>query len=320
MRKDCESFTKKCGPCQLYGTIAHRPPTKLTSLTSPCPFYMWGMDFVGQLPKSLGHKKFIIVDIDYHTKWVEAKALARIKEIDVINFFMENIVYRFGVPRIMVKNNGTQFVGGDIERTFEQLKIQHFKASVAYPQGNGQVEITNKVILQGIKKRLTEGDRLWVDELPKVFWSYRTTPMTSTGQTPFKMVYGTEAVLPIEVNLDSTRLQHFDAEKSSEGLRLNCDLVEEVRDSTHLRLDKYQERTTKYFNSKIKPRKFEVNDLVLSKAAISKLNNVSKLSAPWEGPYKITKIIRTCTFVLAHLDGSPVPSTWNAVHLKKFYQ
>ncbi|XP_074347370.1 uncharacterized protein LOC141686219 [Apium graveolens] len=181
---------------------------------------------------------------------------------------------------MIVIDNGTQFVGSEIEKTFEQLKIQHFKASVAYPQYNDQVKITNKAILQGIKKRLAEANRLWVDELPNVLWSDRTTPRNLTGKNPFKMAYGTEAVLLVEVTLDSARLQHFNAEESSTGLRLNCDLVEELRDSIHLKVSRYQERTAKYFNSKVKPRGLEVNNLVLGEAAVSQPIKVSKLSPP----------------------------------------
>ncbi|WOG87731.1 hypothetical protein DCAR_0206962 [Daucus carota subsp. sativus] len=112
------------------------------------------MDLVGPLPKCSGQKQFLIVAIDYFTKWVEAKPLARIREVEVIHFFMESIVFRFGVPRIIVTDNGSQFTGKDFEEALAQLKISHIKSLVAYPQANGQVEITNKAIMQGIKKRL----------------------------------------------------------------------------------------------------------------------------------------------------------------------
>lgn len=94
---------------------------------------MWGMDVVGPLPKCTGQKQFIIVAIDYSTKWVEAKALAQIREVEVVQFFMEYIVFRFGVPRIIVTDNISQFTGKTFEEALEQLKINHLKASVAFP-------------------------------------------------------------------------------------------------------------------------------------------------------------------------------------------
>lgn len=159
MRKYCEEYTKKCKPCQLYNTMNHKSSTSFSSVTSPSPFFIWGIDLVSPLPKGPGQKKFIIVAICYYTKWVEAKPLARIREIEVIEFFMGFFIFRFDVPWIVVTDNGLQFVSIDFEKVLSNLKIQHSKASVAYPQSNGQVEITKKAILQGIKKRLAEANR-----------------------------------------------------------------------------------------------------------------------------------------------------------------
>ena len=214
MRKDCEEYAKKCEPCQLFGSVNHRPSVAFSPSLTPCPFYMWGMDLVGPLPKCSGQKQFIIVAVDYYTKWVEAKALARIREKEVVQFFMDFIVFRFGVPRVVVTDNGSQFIGKDFEEALSQLKIKHLRSSVAYPQANGQVEVTNKTILQGLKKRFLEVGKNWVDELPNVLWGYRTTPKTATGETPFRLAYGTEAVLPVEISMGSPRVEMFTPESS----------------------------------------------------------------------------------------------------------
>ena len=275
---------------------------------------------MGPLPKAAGQKQFLVVAVDYHTKWVEAKALARIRETEMIQFFMEFIVFRFGVPRIVVTDNGTQFTGKDFETTLTQLEIKHIKSSVAYPQANGPVEITNKIILQGLKKRLLDAKTDWVDELPNVLWGYRTTPCSTTGETPFRMVYGTEAVLPLEISMGSARVQHFSPQSSEEGLKANIDLIEETRSKAQFKVAQYQQKKASYFNSKVKTREFQVNSLVLREAAASMPAKASKMSAPWEGPYKVIQVVRPGTYRLTNMDGTPVPSTWNAVHLKKFYQ
>lgn len=159
MRQDCENFTRCCEPYQKYGSVSHRPSVSFNPMTTLCPFYMWGIDLVGLLPKSSKQCKFIIVAVDYFTKWVESKPLAMIREIEAVNFFMEQIVFRFGVPRVVSTNNGSQFIGERWTNTMSELDIHHVKASVAYPQANGQVEITNKAILQGLKKRLLEASK-----------------------------------------------------------------------------------------------------------------------------------------------------------------
>lgn len=206
-----------------------------------------------------------------------------------------------------------------MEKTLAELEIKHVKSSVAYPQSNGQVEITNKAILQGLKKRLVEAEGNWVDELPNVLWSHRTSPRTPTGETPFRMAYGTDAVLPVEIGVRTLQVDKFSPQSSDEGLRLDNDLLEESRDSTHFKVCQYQDKVAKYYNSTIKLREFKVGDLVLRESASSMPSKMSKLSPPWEGPYRVAKVVRPGTYRLETLNSSLIPNTWNAIHLKKFY-
>lgn len=93
----------------------------------------------------------------------------------------------------------------------EGLGIRLRIASVAYPQANGQAEASNRTILHGLKTRLEEAKGAWVDELPTILWAYRTTSRVSTGETPFNLVYGTEALIPVEVAIGSPRLNAYEA-------------------------------------------------------------------------------------------------------------
>lgn len=154
-----------------------------------------------------------------------------------------------------------------------------------------------------------------MDELPNVLWSHRTTPKASTGESPFKLAYGTEAVLPVEISIGSSRIQDFNIKSSEEGLRLNNDLLEETRDSTLLKMAKYQQKVSNYCNTKSKKKGFSLNDLVLRESSASMPSKLNKMSPPWEGPYKTAKVLRPGTYRLAHLDCSPVQNAWNASHL-----
>ncbi|XP_073137334.1 uncharacterized protein [Henckelia pumila] len=151
------------------------------------PFAQWGMDLVGPFPPATGQIKFLIVDVDYFTKWVEAEPLAKISERDVINFLWKNIVCRFGIPKTLVSDNGTQFSGAKIKDWCKGLSIKQFFTSVGNPQANGQTEVTNRTILQHLKTRLGNAKGKWEDELPSVLWAYRTTPRSSTGESPFNL-------------------------------------------------------------------------------------------------------------------------------------
>ncbi|XP_074359837.1 uncharacterized protein LOC141699941 [Apium graveolens] len=187
----------------------------------------------------------------------------------MIEFFMEYVVFQFGVPRILVSDNGTQFVGAQFEKALDDLKIQYIKASVAYPQANGLTEVTNRTILQELKKRIDEIPRCWVDELPNVLWSYRTTPRRATGETPSRLAYDVDAVLPVEISLISPRVEVFDPSLALEGLRFHNDLLEETREESRLRMIAQQEKSVKYFNKKVKNKRFKVGDLVLRDFAAS---------------------------------------------------
>ena len=118
---------------------------------------------------------------------------------------LKNTITRFGIPRSPVSDNGTQFDSKYFKNFCKGLGIRNHYSTLAYPQGNGQAEISNKVILDGLKKRLDKSKEKWVEELPSVLWAYRTTPRRSTSATPFSLSYGMEAVIPLEVGLPTMR-------------------------------------------------------------------------------------------------------------------
>ncbi|VFQ89720.1 unnamed protein product [Cuscuta campestris] len=181
------------------GNIPGRPATNYTPISSVIPFSRWGIDIVGALPKGAGQARWIVVAIDYFTKWVEAEPLAGITGRQMIDFVGTNILCRFGVPRQIISDNGTQFEEAEFQDFLKTWGIQHTKVSVAYPQANGQVENVNRTIIDGIKKKLLSEGSKWVDELPRILWTYRTTPRRATGDTPFGLAYGFEARAPAEV-------------------------------------------------------------------------------------------------------------------------
>ncbi|KAL0440298.1 UNVERIFIED_CONTAM: Retrovirus-related Pol polyprotein from transposon [Sesamum latifolium] len=140
--------------------------TPLQPIQSPCPFDQWGMDIVGKLLRAPGQQEYLIVAVDYFSKWVEAEALSKIFEKKVMKFVWKNIVCRFGILRAFVMDNGTQFQGAKFCQWCEELKIKQYYTIVATPQSNGQTEVTKRIILQSLKTRLEEAKGNWVEELP----------------------------------------------------------------------------------------------------------------------------------------------------------
>ena len=250
---------------------------------------------------ALRQLKFLIVSIDYFTKWVEAKALATIAEKNVRSFIWKNIICRYGIP---VLDNRKQFDVNSFKDFCLELGIKNHYSSLAHLQANGQVEVTNQSLLKIIKTPLNRAKGLWPEEQPNVLWAYRTTAKTPIEETLFQLVYGSEAIIPTEVELTSYRVGNHDERKNDEAMRLQLDLLNEVRATAEQRLARYQDLMAKHYNSRVRHRDFKVGDLVLRKVMdTAKDPTQGKLDLNWEGPYIITSWQRKSTYHLETLDG-----------------
>uniref|UniRef100_A0A2N9EA47 Uncharacterized protein n=1 Tax=Fagus sylvatica TaxID=28930 RepID=A0A2N9EA47_FAGSY len=296
--------------------------SQLNPISSPWPFAQWGLDLVGPLPRATGNRQWLIVATDYFTKWVEAEPLARITDSESRKFVWKNIITRFGIPRCFVSDNGTQFDSGPFKKYCSDFGIRNHFSSPAYPQGNGQAESSNKVILSGIKKKLEEAKGRWVEELPTVLWTFRTTPRSSTGETPYSLTYGVEAVIPLEVGLPTLRSEEYDQDNNELVLAKDLDLAQERRDLAMIRLASYQGDLKKRYGKSVRERILAPGDLVLRKVLGSKRDPTQgKLGAKLGRalPDHVSEA-GLGAFNLQGMDGKPLKRPWNISNLKKFYQ
>ncbi|XP_039804824.1 uncharacterized protein LOC120669070 [Panicum virgatum] len=174
---------------------------------------------VGPLRKAPGGFTHLLVAIDKFTKWIEAKPITTIDSKEAVKFFLD-IVYRFGVPNFIITDNGTIFAGHYFKEFAEGYgRIRIDWASVGHPRTNRQVEIANGLILQGLKPRIFDMLKKfagrWVEELPAVLWSLRTTPNRLTGLTPFFLTYGSKAVLPSDLDYGAPIVKAFNPEMAA---------------------------------------------------------------------------------------------------------
>ena len=175
---------------------------------------------MGPFPMALKQLKFLEVGIDYFTKWVEAEPLATITKKSIRSFVWRNIICRYGILKVLVSDNGKQFDNDAFRDFCTELGIENHYSSPTHSQANGQVEVTDRTLLKIIKTRLEGAKGIWPDELPNVLWAYRTTARTPTGETPFRLTYGADAVIPAEVGLTSYRVQNYMEDKNEEAMRL----------------------------------------------------------------------------------------------------
>ncbi|XP_021721954.1 uncharacterized protein LOC110689472 [Chenopodium quinoa] len=165
----------------------------------------------------------------------------------------------------MVFDNGPQFKTPQLKEWLEDQGITHCFASVGRPQANGQVEAYNKLISNGIKRKLEKAGGLWADELVNVLWSIRTTAKSSTGETLFFFVYGVEVVLPIEMYEPTLRVMLYDEGANWEAMKTFLDFLPEARGNAALRNEIYRLRMTRAYNRQVSKRPLKMGDLVLRK-------------------------------------------------------
>jgi hypothetical protein len=163
---------------------------------------------------------------------------------------------------------------------------------------------------------LEKAKSTWVEELPSVLWSLRTTPNAATQETLFFLVHGTEAVLPVEITHEAPRVTAYDEVTSIEALQDDVDALDEARDKALERAMQYQQSLRNYHSSRVRPRSFMVGDLVLQ----LKQDGHIKLESPWVGPYILTEVIPGRAYRLQDKKtGKNESNPWNAVQLRRFY-
>ena len=185
------------------------------------------MDILEPLPIGKGQCKFAIVGVDYFTKWAEAEPLTIITEKKVCNFVWQSIICRFGGPKALISDNGKQFDNQKFKRFYTELGIKNYYSSPAHPQSNGPTKVTIRTLKPALKTKLEDHKGKWVEYLLEVLWAYRTTYKSATQETPLALGFGTEAVAPVEVGLESPRVKFTNTERNEETPRLNLDLLEE---------------------------------------------------------------------------------------------
>ncbi|RVW37155.1 Gag-Pol polyprotein [Vitis vinifera] len=266
-------------------------------------------------------KKFLLVATDYFSKWVEAEAYASIKDKDVTKFVWKNIICRFGIPQTIIADNGPQFDSIAFRNLCSELNIRNSYSTPRYPQSNGQAEATNKMLITALKNRLEQAIEKWVEELPGVLCAYRTTPRRPTGNTPFALTYGIDAVIPTEIGLPTIRTEAAKQDDANAELGRNLDWADEVRESAAIRMADYQQRASAHYNRRVRSRSFKNGTLVLRKVFENTTETgAGKFQANWEGPYIVSKSSESGAYHLQKLDGTPLLRPWNVSNLKQYYQ
>ncbi|GKA65956.1 reverse transcriptase domain-containing protein [Tanacetum coccineum] len=243
-----------------YWPTMHADARKLIRECNSCQ----GIDIAGPFPEGPGKVKFLIVAIDYFTKWIEAKRAAAITEAQIKKFVWDNIVCRFGLPGEIVSDNEKQFR----DNPFKDWSLG-----------------------EGIKARLDERSKNWMEDISHVLWAHCTMIKSSNGETPFSLTYGTEAVIPVETGMPTLRTAEVDMIKNDEALEINLDLLEERREQAAIQEAKSKAKMEKYYNARVRNTSFKPGDLIYRNNEASRTEDGGKLGPKWEGPYEVTEAL-----------------------------
>ncbi|EOY15725.1 RNA-directed DNA polymerase (Reverse transcriptase), Ribonuclease H [Theobroma cacao] len=283
---------------------------------------MWGMDVIGLItPKASNGHRFILVAIDYFTKWVEAASYANVTQKVVCKFIQKEIICRYGLPERIITDNASNLNGAMVKDVCAKFKIKHHNLTTYRPKMNGAVEAANKNIKKIVEK-MTEVYKDWHEKLPFALHAYRTSVRTSTGATPYSLVYGAEAVLPVEVEIPSLRVLMETKLEDAEWVcsryeQLN--LIEEKRLAALCHGQMYQRRMIRAYEKKVHPRQFREGELVLKRILPNQTDFRGKWMPNWEGPYVVKKAFSGGALILTDMDGGDLPNPINADAVKKYY-
>ncbi|GJR37419.1 reverse transcriptase domain-containing protein, partial [Tanacetum coccineum] len=251
-------------------------------------------NFMGPFPSSRGNK-YILVAVDYLSKWVEAKALPT-NDARVVVKFLKSLFARFRTPRAIISDRGNHFCNDKFAKVMSKYRVTHRLSTAYHPQMSGQVEVSNRGLKRILERTVGENRASWSDRLDDALWAFRTAYKTPISCTPYKLVYGKSCHLPIELEHRAYwALKHADFDLKTAG------------DHRKLQLNEnsliYKERTKKLHDSKIKNRIFNVGDQVLLFNSCLKIFS-GKLKTRWSGPFTITEVFPYGTTKLSHSDGS----------------
>ncbi|XP_021819566.1 uncharacterized protein LOC110761406 [Prunus avium] len=235
--KDCIEYAKGCIKCQIYGPIQRVPTEALHPVTKPWRFRGWAVDIIGKIyPAASNQHAWILVAIDYFTKWVEAESYRSISSAQVVKFFEKHIVHRFGIPETITADNGLVFASAETWEYTEKMGIKLVHSTPYYPQSNGQAEASNKEIKGILEKMIEEKPRAWHDLLPEALWAFRVTKRSATGTSPYALTYGHDAIVPMELKVRSLRVTEQPGEERKDYAQA---MAQESEDLEQSRLDAY---------------------------------------------------------------------------------
>ncbi|GJV93676.1 reverse transcriptase domain-containing protein [Tanacetum coccineum] len=286
--KEAHTLVRLCEACQKTGNISKRDEMPLNNIQVCEIFDIWGIDFMGPFPKSYKFE-YILVAVDYVSKWAEAQALPT-NDARVVVTFLKKLFCRFGMPKALISDRGTHFCNKIMEKTMKRYGVNHRFSTSYHPQTSGQVENKNRALKRILEKTIKDNPAIWSRKLDDALWAFRTTYKTPTGTTPYKLIYGKNCHLPFKIeHCAYWALKNCKPDLITAGEKRMFQLHElnKLRYQAYENSRLYKGRTKVWHDRKLRMRKeFKQGNKVLLFHSKYKFKQ-PKLRFRWLGPYVV---------------------------------
>ncbi len=309
---DIKKYVEACDSCQRRGR------SKKNNLLHPIPvhspFYQIGIDFVRPLPRTKRGKKYIIVAMDYLTKWPEARAVSEATADATAQFLYEQIICQHGCPQIILSDRGTHFNNNTIKALTEKFKINHLLSTPYHPQTNGLVERFNRTLCESLARQSLKNND-WDLYIAPTLFAYRTTKHSTTKMEPFFLVYGRSARLP----MDSEQLP--DSSVTHDRLVELIDHLPQGRMKAKKQVSQSQSKQKERHDENIKQsNQFKIGNKVLYFNVTLDQSHSGKFNPKWRGPFIVQQVLPHGAYKLQTLDGQSLPTPINGNLLKMYHE
>ena len=288
--RDVKQYCRSCAACQKVSKKSKKAFLQPMPIIEE-PFSRIAMDIVGPLDRSRSGNKYILVVCDYATRYPEAMPLKNI-DAETVSEAIAEVFTRFGIPREILTDQGSNFMAELLNEVFRLLDISHIKTSPYHPQTDGLVERFNGTLKTMLRKFVEEHPNEWDKLLPYLLFAYREVPQESTGFSPFELLFGHHVRGPLDVMKESWEEREYVGEDVLTYIMNMRERLATMSELAHENLEKAQEKQKRWYDKKARNRELEEGQQVL----VLLPSNQKKIHAAWQGPYKITKKVGTVDY------------------------